>query len=319
MLPPAAPSGLPAEKVGRLGVTCPADSQTQSFDGRPVRVHFEAPLSNGGQQPVTVGCTPHSGSAFAIGSTEVACEAADTLQQTARCRFQVTVLGPPKLAVVRFLAFGDSITAGVVSSPTGGSRLDVFSAYPSRLQRGLASRYVTQDIQVVNVGVPGEAASEAVGRFRTELRRYRPEVVLLMEGTNDLYEIDRSGFGSTVNALDLMVRAAQSAGADTLLMTIPPQRGHGLASPVPSFNSQVRSIAARRGAVLVDIHHVLLTGQCRGLKPIPCIGHDGLHPTDEGQQLMADELSRIIVDRYDIEILPTAVPDQSGGEAVAGS
>ena len=141
---------------------------------------------SGGQQPVTAGCSPHSGSAFDIGSTRVTCGASDALQQTANCAFQVTVLGPPKLAVTRFLAFGDSITAGVVSSSTGGTRLDVHNAYPARLQRGLASRYLTQNMRVINAGMPGEEASEAVGRFNADLGRYRPEVALLMEGTNDL-------------------------------------------------------------------------------------------------------------------------------------
>ena len=96
---PAAPSPLPVDKIGRLGIACPAGSQAQSFDGGPVTVHFGAPVPSGGQQPVTVGCTPHSGSAFNIGSTDVTCGASDALQQTASCAFRVTVRGPPKLAV----------------------------------------------------------------------------------------------------------------------------------------------------------------------------------------------------------------------------
>ena len=181
---PAAPSPLPLDKIGRLGIACPAGSQAQSFDGGPVTVHFGAPVPSGGQQPVTVGCTPHSGSAFNIGSTDVTCGASDALQQTASCAFRVTVRGPPKLAVSRFLAFGDSITAGVVSPPTGGTRLDSFNAYPSRLQRGLASRYVTQDILVINAGKGGEHVTFAFGRFNAELMKHRPEVLLLMEGTS---------------------------------------------------------------------------------------------------------------------------------------
>ena len=313
---PAAPSPLPVDKIGRLGIACPAGSQAQSFDGGPVTVHFAAPVASGGQQPVTVGCTPHSGSAFSIGSTDVTCGASDALQQTASCAFRVTVRGTPKLAVSRFLAFGDSITAGVVSPPTGGTRLDSFNAYPSRLQRGLTSRYVTQDIRVINAGLPGEEAADAVGRFNAELRRQRPQVVLLMEGTNDLYAVG-AAFENAVNALDSMVLAARVAGADTFLMTIPPQRGHSYAHLVPSFNSRIRSIAARRGAVLFDVYSVLFNGRCGGVGPIPCIGNDGLHPTAEGYRLIADELSRSIVARYDMEVLPTAASEQS--DAATGS
>ena len=132
----------PVDKIGRLAMTCPADRQGQSLDGARTVVHFEAPVTIGGQQPVTAGCSPDSGSAFQIGSTEVTCRASDALQQTASCAFRVTILPPPKLAVTRILAFGDSITEGV---PT--------RAYPFFLERILASRYVTQDIRVINGGV----------------------------------------------------------------------------------------------------------------------------------------------------------------------
>ena len=303
---PAAPSPLPVDKIGRLGIACPAGSQAQSFDGGPVTVHFGAPVPSGGQQPVTVGCTPHSGSAFGIGSTEVTCAASDALQQTANCAFDVTILDPPKLAVTRFLAFGDSITLGYVSPPVGRSRLISTSAYPFLLQLALALRYATQDIQVINAGKGGEQVAYAVGRFSAELRRHRPEVLLLMEGTNDLDVTYGAGLGRAAAALDRMVVAARAAAVDTIIMTIAPQRGTNEAPLVPSLNNRIRSIAARRGAVLVDVHHLLLTGPCNGVQPIPCMGNDGTHPTEQGYRLIAEELERVLVARYDVEILPAA-------------
>ena len=306
MLPPATPSSLPADKIGRLAIACPAGSRTQSFDGRPATVHFAAPVASGGQPPVTTGCSPHSGSAFGIGTTEVTCGASDALQQTASCVFRVTVLGPPKLAVTRLLAFGDSITAGVVSLPTGGSRLDSFNSYPARLQRRLASLYLTQDIHVVNAGVSGEEVSDAGARFDLEVGRHRPEVVLLMHGTNDLDVVGGAGVDSAVAALDRMVAAARAADIETFLMTVPPQRDAVPASLVEGLNGRIRSIAARHGAVLVDVHHLLSTGACSGLPTIPCIGRDGLHPTAEGYRLIAQELERVLVARYDVETVSAA-------------
>ena len=304
MLPPATPSPLPADKVGYLGIACPTVPRAQSLDGGPVTVDFGAPVVSGGQQPVTVGCSLDSGGVFDIGSTPGTCWASDALQQTASCDFRVTVLGPPKLAVTRFLAFGDSITAGVVSSPGGGSRLDVHNAYPARLQRGLASRYMTQNMSVINAGRQGEHASEAVGRFRSELARHRPEVVMLMEGTNDLYGERRDGAERAAAALEEMVSAARAARVDVVLMTVPPQRNRE--ALVVDFNQRIRSIAGRRDALFADVHRVLLDGPCSGLSTIPCIGSDGLHPTAQGYELMAQELERVLVARYDVEIVPTA-------------
>ena len=321
MLPPATPSPLPVGKIARLGIICPAGPQTQSLDGRPVTVRFAAPVVNGGQQPVTVGCSPHSGSAFGIGSTDVTCGASDALLQTASCVFQVTILGPPRLAATRFLAFGDSLTAGVVSPHGGGRRLDRARGYPSVLQRELASRYVTEEIRVVNAGAPGEEASGAVGRFHAELARHRPQVVLLMEGTNDLDVIAGAGPEGAAAALDRMAAAARAARLDMLLMTVPPQRGTGGSARVSSLNGRIRSIASRSGATLVDVHHLLLAGACTGPPPIPCIGGDGIHPTAEGYRLIAEELERVLVARYDVEILPEAEPAGDAPEMVfpAGS
>ena len=314
MLPPGAPTPLPEQKIGQLALACPAPVQAQSLDGEPLPVSFELPMATGGQEPVTVGCTPEPGHGFDIGATEVSCSASDALQQTASCTFQVTVLGPPRLSATRFLAFGDSLTAGWVSPSAGGVQPEPMSAYPHLLQRELQSGYVTQTIEVINAGAPGEEARDAVSRFRSVLSGQRPEVVLLMEGTNDLDVVAGGGAEGAVAALNAMVRYAQDSGADVVLMTIPPQSHTSAANLVEPFNARVRELAMRRRATLVDIYHVLVSGACSGGRTLPCIGGDGLHPTAEGYRLIAVELSRAIRERYDVEILPA-----DGNQATAGS
>ena len=242
---------------------------------------------------MTVGCSPDSGSAFQIGSTEVTCRASDALQQTASCAFRVTVLPARKLAVTRILGFGDSITAGVP-----------MSSYPFFLEQVLASRYPTQDLQVINAGKGGEHVRAAFGRFNAELGRHRPEVLLLMEGTNDLYALREAGPEPAAAMLDRMVATAASAGIDTYIMTVAPWRSAVYAPLVSALNDRIRSIANRRGVPLVDVHHILLTGPCVGVNPIPCIEPDGVHPTEQGLRLIADELARILVARYDVAIVP---------------
>ena len=304
MLPPAGPSPLPEEKIGRLGLTCPADVQAQSLNGQPVALNFELPLAVGGQAPVVVGCTPESGHAFPVGVNEVSCSASDALQQAASCAFQVAVLDPPQLAATRFLAFGDSLTAGVVSPPDGRGTLDPSRSYVTLLERDLQAKYETQSVSVLNAGAPGEEARHALSRFESVLRSHLPEVVLLMEGTNDLDVVGGGGAELAARAVDSMVNRARGAGLDVLLMTIPPQRFNASASLVAGFNDRIRAIAQRRGVELVDIYNVLANGLCPGARTFPCIGADGLHPTADGYQLMADELARVIVDRYDVEIPP---------------
>lgn len=316
MLPPAGPSPLPEEKIGRLALACPSDMQTQSFDGRPVTVGFRLPTVVGGQAPVDVVCTPESGHAFGIGVTRVSCSASDVLRQAASCAFTVAVLRPPQLAATRFLAFGDSLTAGVVSPADGRASLDQSRSYVTLLQRELQSKYVTQEVTVINAGAPGEEARHAVSRFASVLRSQRPEVVLLMEGTNDLDVLGGGGAALAVQAIDSMVNRTRAAGLDVLLMTIPPQRFTAQANLVPGFNDRIRAIADRPGVVLVDVYNVLADGDCPGARTFPCIGADGLHPTADGYRLMAEELARVIVDRYDVEILPESSSQSSGSSPV---
>lgn len=319
MLPPAAPSALPEEKIGRLMIACPADVQRQSFYGGPVSIGFRAPSTTGGQAPVAIACTFESGHGFAIGATRVECNAADALRQTASCAFQVSILGPPRLRATRFLAFGDSITDGWISPPDANARFDRANAYPSLLRRDLQSRYATQVIQVINLGAAGEEARNAVPRFRAWVGTVRPEVVLLMEGTNDLNGGRPASVTQATQAIETMIQYARATRADVFLMTIPPQVGTPGAHLVQSYNGALRSVAARRGAVLVDVHALLLRGPCSGGRTTPCIGSDGAHPTADGNRLIAEELARVIVERYDVEILPGGAAGRWDGAVRVGA
>ena len=313
MVSPVTPSPLPEDKVPRLAIACAADVETQSLDGLPVVIAFGAPVVTGGNDPVTSGCAPASGSTFNIGTTNVSCSASDSLQQATTCALSVAILGPPKLSATKFLAFGDSLTAGFVAPPVSIATLESASAYPFRLQLDLAPRYMTQVIQVVNSGNPGEEAVDAIARFRADLATHQPDAVFLMEGTNDLDVVSGSGASAAASGIDSMVLAADAAGVDTFLLTIPPQRGTAAASSVPSFNNRLRAIAQSRGATLVDVFSIVSNGRCSGATSIPCIGNDGLHPTAEAYQLIADALSIVVIERYDVEILPTAVASDPDG------
>ena len=85
------------------------------------------------------------------------------------------------------MAFGDSLTEGVVSLAPTLLALDMPASYPTVLRGLLRAQHRTQSIDVINAGNAGELASgEGLTRFRPALASNNPEVVLLMEGTNDL-------------------------------------------------------------------------------------------------------------------------------------
>src|SRR5712691_5459932 len=93
-------------------VSCPADISVTGHNGQNPTVSFDTPMPFRGLAPVTVVCTPSSGSAFKNGITTVTCEATDARAHRGDCSFSVVVTSIPLLVKTRFMAFGDSLTEG---------------------------------------------------------------------------------------------------------------------------------------------------------------------------------------------------------------
>jgi len=281
--PPTAP-----DPTGPV-VGCPSPVTAQSPDDGPVSVSFASATFQGGVAPVTLSCTPASGTAFQVGTTTVTCTATDSRARANSCSFAITVRPVPALTFTRFLAFGDSLTEGVINPPGA-----VFpnEAYPLKLQGLLAQRYTRQSMTVINAGIAGEQAccdsQHSIGgrrRLPDVLSRQRPDVVLLMEGTNDLLETD--GFARGISALEQMVVDARSRGTLVFIATIPPQRSGGVrnrgavAALIPRFNDEIRALATRQSVTVVDVYAAILPDLQR------LIGPDDLHLVPEGYTLIA--------------------------------
>ncbi len=281
-----------------LSLACPARIETSSIDGRPVTVPITLPLAAGGSAPVSVTCNQPT--QFSIGSTTVGCTATDARQRTASCSFVVAVKGPPRLRHTTFLAFGDSITAGTKSDPVTLRLVPAAYAYTVLLQGRLASRYTQQTPTVWNEGVGGEFTSDGLLRLRPLLQQFRPEVLLLMEGTNDLLDRPDIGRGADTAIANLrqMIAIAKSLNVQVALATVAPQRPNGLrnrgavAAIIPSFNDRIRALAASEGVVLVDVY--------AGMKDnLNLIGIDDLHPTELGYSVMADIFYQAVVRAFE--------------------
>ena len=182
-----------------------------------------------------------------------------------------------RLARTRFMAFGDSITVGEIPDP--------LTPYPIILQTELRSRYVAQasNIVVVNAGVGGERLTAGVLRFEDAFDTHRPEVVLLMEGINDLMSL---GPDVSTTLLQFMAQQAQSRHArvflGSMLPTVPGRRLSQPTANVELFNSRLQAMATQQGLVYVDLYNTLLP------EAQAIISDDGLHPTVLGYRRIAD-------------------------------
>lgn len=198
-----------------------------------------------------------------------------------------------------FTAFGDSITWGTASAPeaAGSSGLFFFPitppsyAYPTQLRNVLAANFPSLGISVANEGWPGEAVGDGLTRLPVAITETNPEVLLLLDGANDL--LGNPGSDTTAyiaSNLRDMVRAAKlrHPSIRVLLATFPPQtrgtipydRGAGR-DFIPELNQRIMAVANSEGVGLVDLYAAFPTD----LKAY--IGVDGLHPTELGFTLMA--------------------------------
>jgi lysophospholipase L1-like esterase len=113
------------------------------------------------------------------------------------------------------------------------------------------------------------------------------DVVLIMEGANDVAERNAQIADAAINSLRLMLRDAKGRGVRPYLATIPPQVPGGsrsfLSWPlVPPFNDQVRALAASEGVTLADVYANLVTNTNL------YINNDGEHLTEAGYAKVAD-------------------------------
>lgn len=127
------------------------------------------------------------------------------------------------------LALGDSITHG--------SGADAASAYPALLaaQTGW---------QVVNAGVPGDTAAQALQRLPALLAEHRPAAVLVSIGGNDF--LRRLPDEQTHAAIDAIVDAVRQAGALPVLIGVPRPTLLGAATASLSDHPLYAEIAAAR-------------------------------------------------------------------------
>ncbi len=305
--PTPTPTPPPVAAAPTLACPNPVSASTTATTG--IAVTYTAPTAEGGQSPVTVTCTPESGTMFAIGQASVECTAEDSLARTASCSFPVTVTRIPSISKTRFLAFGDSITAGEVTVPVSSSGglgtsfklVQVISAaYPTVLGISLTLRYRAQEdnIAVANYGVGGEKAVNARDRFFAALGTVRPDVVLLMEGSNDIALGEDGAASSAAREIGIMVGEARRRGMFVFLATIAPGRpgGSKAISPIllTDYNNRMRAAASSTGATLVDINAALATDVTR------YIGVDGLHPNEAGYAKIAETFYNAIRSQFEL-------------------
>jgi acyl-CoA thioesterase I len=171
------------------------------------------------------------------------------------------------------VAFGDSLTAGF-GADTGKS-------YPDFLQRELDRRGLRY--RVVNAGISGETTTDALERLQT-VKTLQPAVVIVEFGGND--GLRGLPVSTTRLNLDQIIVGLKDSGAEVLLagMTLPPNYGPDY---IAAFQRVYSDLAAKNKVALIPFLLEGVAGTSR-------MQRDGLHPTADGNRLVAVTVVRYL-------------------------
>jgi acyl-CoA thioesterase-1 len=170
----------------------------------------------------------------------------------------------------RVVFFGDSLTAGM--------GVDGDQAFPAIVGRDLAAEGL--EVRVVNAGVSGDTTTDGMSRLSWILSQ-KPDVVVVGLGANDgLRGLD---LALTENNLRQIIARARATGADIVLlgMQMPPSLG-------PEYEDRFKALFPRLARELeVPLVPFLLDG----VGGVPALNQaDGIHPTVEGQRILANNV-----------------------------
>ncbi len=173
----------------------------------------------------------------------------------------------PAAGLPRVVFLGDSLTAGL--------GLDEDQAYPAVIARALQKE--GRAIQLVNAGVSGDTSAGGLSRLSWLLGQH-PDVMVVALGAND--GLRALPVEETEKNLRQIVRRARAAGARVLLlgMRIPPNYG-------PDYTGRFEAMYPR---LAKDLKVPLVPFLLEGVGGVRALNQaDGIHPTAEGQEILA--------------------------------
>lgn len=124
-------------------------------------------------------------------------------------------------ATIAFL--GDSVTQGCFEIyPTSDSSLETIYdqeyAYHNYLKKQLASVFPASPVVIVNAGISGDNATNALQRLDRDVLSFKPDLVVVCFGLNDCAGCE-SGLKAYKSSLKRIVSEVKATGAEVILMT----------------------------------------------------------------------------------------------------
>ncbi len=223
----------------------------------------------------------------------------------------------PAAAQTKYIAFGDSITAADgFDDPS--FPCPAHCGYPGRLEDLLQG--VGEQATVVNAGLGGEKTPEGVTRIGQVLDEQGGDVLLLMEGTNDI-SVGIS-VETTMFNLKTMADKAKNHGLSTVHATVIPRipdanKGDGDNAITRQLDWRIRDLAHNRGRKLADNFEVF-DSYPNHFQVLYHPGGDSVgHPNAAGFDLMAHVFFDVLQGIDSVPPVPAALSPADGTQKVS--
>ena len=169
---------------------------------------------------------------------------------------------------------------------------------------------------IINAGVGGNNTVDLLARIDADCLAQRPELTILMAGTNDVNSKKYVPLTDYERNMQLMVSKLIGAKSQVMLMTILPvyepylmtrhdpafYKPEGHAARKTAMNRVIQRIAADNNLPLLDMHHIFVAVGHIGLDAGSLLKNeansnkaDGVHPTPEGYRTMAVAIHTFLV------------------------
>ena len=166
---------------------------------------------------------------------------------------------------VNIVCLGDSLTQGV-----GASR---GHDYPSLLSQSMGTA-------VINAGVDGDETVDALKRLESDVLAKDPRLVIVELGANDV--LDGQPLKQAFENLDEIVRRIEEHGAMVVLVGLAP-------GPLGDTLQQ------RYDTIIHKYHVAFVPKVLEGIVTNPALkSEDHLHPNDQGYELIAERIQRVV-------------------------
>jgi lysophospholipase L1-like esterase len=150
----------------------------------------------------------------------------------------------------------------------------------------------------VNRGIGGQTTPQMLVRFRQDVIDLKPEVVVILAGTNDIAgNTGPSTLEMIADNLMSMAELAQANDIKVVLCSVLPaydypwRKGLKPNEKIPALNNMIKAYSERKGYLYLDYFSAMTDGN-NGLRQD--LGSDGVHPNKKGYELMAPLVEKAI-------------------------